>query len=454
MRNVLSSTGNTLRVWAVLGLMASVLAAPLSRAAVGGGGPDIIPSFTQNLGGGSDPVTVTFDPSTTYLPVPDSTAQEYTYQAFWDFGDGNSTLVGAAGGTTAAGVLAPVSHTFGGEAIYVVNLRINILVYNLDPVTHQRLPVSDPSRVANGPQAFTTGQVHVASANFPPTANLVAISSPATGALPYELQVNPSTTFDEDGFVMWAAIDWGDGTAENVRPTPPAIPNVPMRHVYTSPGIYRVTLSVVDNGRVKLGVALPSVPDPRDPQAALAAITIVQQTAAVQDASLLNPKYNPQLSQNYILVQIPGNMVVLKGQFLVDFRRSGEDRFDCVLQSHLFADNLANASVVFTLGGGAAPVTLPAFKTDARGRYQNSATGFLFDFNARKQLLRIKFTHAQLRTAFGLLNSTAVNTNVDVPIKVVINNALMLGATARFTYNATAGSKGIGKNARSYPNGN
>jgi len=415
---------------------------------VGGGGPDIIPLFTQDQGGGTPPVTVTFDPTQTYLPVSNDPNQVYTYTAIWNFGDGTGVVLGGADGSTPDQVLALVSHTYTGVDLYTVTFRIDITV------TNQSLPPSDPSYISKGPSAFVLGQVHTTNVNFQPIPQLDVLSSPATGVLPYVLQITPSASFDGDGFIVWAAIDWGDGSFGLVTPLPPNLPNVVSSHTYVTPGIYRVTLSVIDNGRMTPLTQLPPKPDPRDPNAALQAYIQANTANAVNDLSLLDPKYNPQLKQAAVLVQVPGNMVITKGQFQVNFRRVATDSFDLQLRPNLFPDSIANASVQITLGSGLTPLSLPSFHLDNHGTYVNQALGLLFAFDGRKQVMRIRLTRAKLAAAFGLLNSTAVNGNVDVPVRILFNNSLSLGTTARFVYSATAGGKGVGKKGHSFPDGN
>ncbi|MGD0091083.1 MAG: chitobiase/beta-hexosaminidase C-terminal domain-containing protein [Planctomycetota bacterium] len=426
-----------------------------SGGQVGGYGPDPVPVFVQNVGGGTPPVIVTFDPSQTYLPVSDNPNQVYEYEAIWNFGDGVSGAVGQ-GGTTAAGVLAQASHQYTAAApigtTYTVTFQINVIIFNLT------LAPSDPDYAVKGPSAFTTGQVLIATANFPPAPHLEVLSSPATGDLPYYLQVTASTSFDVDGFIAWAGMDWGDGSFENIpaNQLPPNIPNVIMSHPYVAPGIYRVVLSVIDNGRMAK-TDLPAAPDASNPDAALQTYVKASNLAAIATPSLLNTSTNPQLKKDFVLVQVPGNMVVTKGQFGVSFTRSGADTLDILLRPNLFPDSIANASVQFLLGAGSAPLTFPPFFTDNRGRFQDSAQGFLFSFDVRKRQLHVTLSHSTLSAALlpaNWINSTEVNAAVDVPLRIVINKSLTLGATVRFTYNAKANGKGTGRNGHSYPDGN
>ena len=422
---------------------AGSIGGPNASTAIAGQGNQPIPCFTQDVGGGTGPLNVTFNPACTYLPVAPAN-KVYLYQAVWDFGDASpGLLVPATPNSDPTRALATVSKNFCGDTTFTVTLRIDITIRDVAT-----------GALADGPSSFTQGEVHVANTNFPPTAVVEQLSSPATGTLPYQLVVTASASKDGDGYIIWAAIDWGDGSRELITPLPPNIPTVPLTHSYAAPGIYRVTVSVIDNGRLSVGVPLPSVPSPNDPLSALAAIINFQRGLASLPAAFLDPKFNPQLSQDSILVQVPGNLYVIKGGFTLDFKRANNDKFDVQMHSNLFADSISNVNVSLTIGRGTTPLTLPPFKTDIHGRYRDRATGLQFDFNAKKQVVRIRFSHAKLAAALNVTTGTVVNGNVDVPVRILINNTLLLATTGRFVYNADAGVKGIGKNGLSFPNGN
>jgi len=416
---------------------------PNPSTAIAGQGNLPIPCFTQDVGGGTGPVTVTFNPACTYLPVAPAN-KIYLYQAVWDFGDGTAgLLVPATPNIDPTRALASVSKSYCGDTVFTVTLRIDITVRDVAT-----------NALSDGPSSFTQGEVHIANTNFPPTAVVEQLSSPATGTLPYQLIVTPSASKDSDGFIIWAAIDWGDGSRELITPLPPNIPAVPLTHSYTAPGIYRVTVSVIDNGRIPGGASLASVPSPNDPLSALAAIINFQRSITSLPVAFQDPKFNPQLSQDSILVQVPGNLYVIKGGFTLDFKKANNDKFDVQMHSNLFADSISNVTVNLTIGRGTTPLVLPPFKTDIHGRFRDRTTGFQFDFNAKKQVVRIRFMHAKLAAALNVTTATVVNGNVDVPIKILINNTLPLNTTGRFVYNADAGVKGVGKNGLSFPNGN
>ncbi len=424
-----------------------------AHAQVGGGGPDPIPLIHQDTGGGTNP-TVTFDPSTSYLPAPPAN-QTYQYTLFWDFGDGSSIVTVGPG--TAAQVLVSQVHTFTNPTsppgdftkTFTITLQIDITVTNQSNTT------------SAGPSAKTTSSVRSAFVNYNPTCVLVNNSSPATGDLPYQLNVDPSGSFDEDGFIIWAAIDWGDGSYDLLHTLPPSTSAISALHSYTSPGSYTVTLSIIDNGRMAAGTALDPTPAPNDPYAALATIKNLQHTL-IDNGVLLGPidpntgitifnenKYLPSLRQSSIQVQIPGNLLVVKGKFTADFRNVGNDSFDCTFYLNGSVASVANAQVSVFLGN---TQILSQFTTDLKGNYFNSAQKLKFTITPKKHYMRFQIGSAALQNAFNLQNATVINGYVDIPIRIVITGnggTTSLAAKLRFVYNAKAGVKGTGTNPRS-----
>ena len=416
---------------------------------IGGAGPLPIPCFLETQGeGGTGPVIVTFDPHCTYLPVsPDPTRQVYLYQAIWDFGDGTTQIIPSGSGVSdPLQALANVAHTYTGDSRFTVKLTIQIVLFNL----------VDKS-VNAGPTAFVTGQVHVTPANFPPTPILKVVSSPATGVLPYTLVVDPSDSFDEDGFIVWAALDWGDGSCQIIdlaaHPLP-FIPQLAYTHTYTQPGVFKVALSVIDNGRAGTGVAYPQPPCD-NPQAALESLAGFSSS----NFPSLNPLRGPSLNQDFAVVQVPGSLVVERGGFKVDFKQKNRDSFDVSFRWNTAIETVANVKVTLQLGSKIFPEPLPgqpasSFQTDQAGRYSNGAQGLQFDFNPKKKTVHLKLSHADLAAALRVSNGNVVNGNVDVPVFFIINGVTPVGATVRVVYNSKLGDKGTGTGARSQPNGN
>ncbi len=387
------------------------------RAQVGGRGADPIPAFVQDVGGGTEP-TVNFDPSNSYLPSPPA-GQTYQYTAMWDFGDASAAVVNGPG--TSAVALAPVQHTYPDDVsmLYTVTLRIDVTV------------ISQSNVSSAGPSASTTGQVHSAQVNFPPTLSLVNNSSPPTGQLPYQVNVNVAGSFDEDGFIIWGAIDWGDGSTDLISQLPPSDVALSSLHSYTAPGFYTITLSLIDNGRMDVGTVLDPTPQASDPAGALSTIQALQHTLI--DNGVLVPvstavdynddKFLPILRQQTIQIQVPGNLLVVKGKFTLNFAAQNSDSFDAVFVLNTPVSSVANAKVQVFLGSGSNSLVLSQFTTDLKGNYFNSAQGLQFTVNPRKRFLEFKIKSASLQPAFQIPNSTVVNGYADVPVRIVIMGA-------------------------------
>lgn len=481
-----SRTGRVMQAFtaflvAIVGLQSSSSV----HAQVGGRGQDPIPAFRQDVGGGGGSVavvapatpigvgpTVNFDPAASYLPSP-PTGQTYQYTLIWDFGDGSPVLTVGPGNSGAA--LAPVQHIFpippvfptsafidpntpaGG--LYTVTLRIDVTVGNLSGV-------SSP-----GPSASTNGLVRSAATNYAPVWSLTNNSSPATGALPYQVNVNSAASYDPDGYIIWAAISWGDGSSDLLANLPPSNVAISSLHNYTAPGTYAITLSLIDNGRMAIGTALDPTPSANDPVAALNFIKNLQHSQ-IDTGVLAGPvdpatgrsiytadKYLPILRQEFLQVQVPGNLTVVKGTFTLNFAKQGNDAFDCTFLLNEPVTAVAAAHVKIFFGDPSLPASLvlQEFTTDLKGNYFNQAQGLKFTLTPKKHFMRFQIKSAALQNAFKIGSSTVVNGFVDIPITVQITGPTamtVLSSKIRFVYNARAGAIGKGKNPRSTLVGN
>jgi len=433
----------------VLALMALLVLAPVNAVERG---PIPIACFSQNTGGGTAPVTVTFNPSCTYLPVPTSLNQTFFYRVVWDFGDGTTpSTVPANGSGSITSALAPIAHVFTGARItYTVTMRVDVIIASAD------------GSFSAGPSSQMTSQVQLANANVAPDPGMLNLSpSPSNGALPYTVTIQPNVS-DPDGFILYALLDWGDGTTTRISPIPANVNDPPftVQHTYITPGNFSIRLFEIDNGRLLAGIILPStVANTVDPLQALAEITAFN----TANSGFLAVEYQPVLKQDSIFVQVLGNMQVLKGKFNLKFNTVGKDKFNVSLKTVLFAESAANANVSLRLGSGTrltvngvSTIVNPAFSidftTDAKARFKDSALGFVFDYNGRKQRLTIKLTNATLTKAFGIADTNVINGFADVPIIATINQTV-LATTARFVLNSTMLKGATGKKARTFPLG-
>ena len=186
--------------WAVLGLLGgfALVAGACTQPAPANKLPIAVITATPDAG--DPPLEVTF--SSAGSADPDGTITSYS----WDFGDGSAL-------STAAN---PV-HTFTANGAYVV-----------------RLTVTDNRNVTGS----TTKVIQVGpGANASPTA--IADVSPLSGSTPLEVSFTGSGSSDPDGTVDVHEWDFDDGS--------PVSNEADTTHVYTTPGLYTVTLTVVDN---------------------------------------------------------------------------------------------------------------------------------------------------------------------------------------------------------------
>jgi len=148
---------------------------------------------------GQAPLLLNFDASS-------STGDIAAYS--WDFGDGEI----AAGSTT--------EHTFISAGTYTATL----LVTDSQGASHQdeiTIAVTDPTTVANNP----------------PTAAIS--SSSAIGDAPLQVIFDAATSTDSDGTIISYSWEMGDGGLAS---------GVSVTYTYTTPGTYRPTLTVTDDG--------------------------------------------------------------------------------------------------------------------------------------------------------------------------------------------------------------
>jgi formylglycine-generating enzyme required for sulfatase activity len=124
----------------------------------------------------------------------------------WDFGDG----------TTGSGV--NVTHTYRMVGSYQVTLTVTDN-YGLSDIAPHTVQINES-----------------VTENQPPKA---VISGPTSGSVGETLSFSGADSFDEDGYIVSYAWDFGDGTTGS---------GVNVTHVYTVPGSYQVTLTVTDNG--------------------------------------------------------------------------------------------------------------------------------------------------------------------------------------------------------------
>lgn len=127
---------------------------------------------------------------------------------YWDFGDGEPTT-----GQTA-------SHTYTKAGEYTLSLMV------VDNEDNESVPVTIPViATAPGPQK--------------PIARFTTDPEPASGNVPFSVDFDASASYDLDGSIISYEWDFGDGKS--------ILGSSDISHIYASPGIYTVKLTVHDN---------------------------------------------------------------------------------------------------------------------------------------------------------------------------------------------------------------
>jgi PKD repeat protein len=157
--------------------------------------------FTASPASGPVPLTVQFDASIS--SDPEGSISGYA----WNFGDN----------TQGQGVM--VTHVYQTAGTYTVTLT-----------------VTDKGSMKGTTTRQITGGVQEVITNTPPIANFAA--DKYSGTVPLTVAFDASSSYDSDGTIASYSWDFGDGTTGS---------GVMSSHVYTSPNIYRVSMSVTDN---------------------------------------------------------------------------------------------------------------------------------------------------------------------------------------------------------------
>ena len=211
--------------WAVLGLLGgfALVAGACTQPAPANKLPIAVITATPDAG--DPPLAVTF--SSAGSADPDGTISSYS----WNFGDGSPLSTEAN----------PV-HTFTANGAYVV-----------------RLTVRDNRNVTGS----TTKVIQVGpGANASPTA--IAYVTPISGSTPLEVSFTGSGSSDPDGSIVLHEWDFDDGS--------PVSNEADTTHEYTVPGLYTVTLTVVDNeGAAAVATRVVTVTGNHPPVAAASA---------------------------------------------------------------------------------------------------------------------------------------------------------------------------------------
>ncbi|MCK6500408.1 MAG: hypothetical protein L6Q38_13125, partial [Nitrospira sp.] len=161
------------------------------------------------------------------------------------------------GYTTLANALAPQIVTY--EMTIPEDLQVPLKIEQVVCVRLTLMVANDVNGTGKTTSVYER-VVHLSLVNFPPVANVdLAPSFTNTGMGPLDMLLNMDRSYDQDGFLIYGHIDWGDGTCTILSAADLALlpellgdygegPLVP--HTYVDPGDYVITWSIIDNGRM------------------------------------------------------------------------------------------------------------------------------------------------------------------------------------------------------------
>lgn len=336
--------------------------------------------------------------------------------------------------------------------------------YLLDPTTLAVLGLPfEPLPLicyGTGTEGETSSLSHIVVVNHEPDVRADLIpSSPAEGTAPFTVTIDPSDSWDEDGYFVWFVVDWGDGTCELMPTVPPYEPRQTLSHTYDVAGNYKITISGIDNGRIPVPAVLdaailagtvPALPTPSctGPDAALQAFIDYQENylrpaglVTSPAAPLTDAQQQPRMHQDFIFIEVHGDADVVKARFSLKLSKTGRDFVELKIRPNeaLQATNLLNAPVTVTVGP-----TSYAFTTDFKGRYRDR--NIKFKYNAKKNVMQFLARRQTLTATWSALYGipTQFNTaggNADVPFAVVLNSSDTISGVVRFAYRVKAGRR-------------
>jgi hypothetical protein len=291
-------------------------------------------------------------------------------------------------------------------------------------------------------------------------------ATPNIGLAPHTVTIDPSEAWDEDGYFIWGAIDWGDGSSELIPILPPYKPARTYSHTYFLPGVYKITISGIDNGRIPVPAVLnpfiaagtvPALPTPDcwDPAAALKAYTDYQENFLRPNGIVVTPalpltekQQAPRLRQDFIFISVLGNASLTKGSFGLDFNRAGNDAVSIQFIPNTLPAGSALSSSPMTLTIG---TVVFSFTTDHRARYRDS--NLRFDYNAKKKTIRFQAKRQDLATTWLPLYSIPSGMdvaagNADIPFVLKFKTGETISGVIRFSYSVRAGKRAKSLTAR------
>lgn len=346
-----------------------------------------------------------------------------------------------------------------------------------------RFYIADDANGTNAVETTFVRLLHLSLPNFQSVVNAELGASQSDNIDPgTAVSISLADTWDQDGYPLWGAVDWGDGnvtilTEAQLAQLPELLPD--LQHPaggYAAPGIYGITVSIIDNGRLTLadrpGFRLfQADPNETDPDVVLDE-AIAYQVAnpppnTLEDPNkpgsmvdLLGNRIDPILMQNFIFIRVLGGFSTRTGRFNSALALVGRDTLTLKLQATspltFTPGDVATITLSHPTSGAATPIGSGALSR--RGSFKDPATGLRFRFNQRTGLMIFRINRSDLKNLFQVYRqtgTTVASTTTEIQngyAEVVVLVSGLSGGTpvgtVRFVYNSNT-KKGKGSKPKS-----
>jgi hypothetical protein len=296
---------------------------------------------------------------------------------------------------------------------------------------------------------------------------------PGTG-----VDVDIAQSLDQDGYPLWGAIDWGDGnrtllTLAQLAQLPELLGD--LSHPaggYANSGIYRVTVSIIDNGRLPLAArfGFAAFQESRghagatDPRVVLAD-AIAYQIANPPPYTILNSdppgtmldgaildllgnRIDPILMQDLIFIRVLGGFSVRSGRLSTMLDVVGRDGLTLGTQA---TENLTftpgdTVTVALSHPNTGASTQIGSGPLSANGSFVDRATGLRFRYDQKTRQMMFRLNRSDLKAFFEIFkqsggpasssDQTIQNGYAEVDVTITgLTGATPLGIV-RFVYNS------------------
>jgi len=155
---------------------------------------------------------------------------------FWDFGDGTQDLANTG---------PVVTHDYGTGGAFIASLRVQD---NLGSTGSAR---DSGGEVLGNFQPSHAGRAAGSRPDLAPTV-ILSLAAYSLSIAGQPVDFSSSKSYDPDGVILFRTWDYGDGTRISVT----GVTNDASSHIYSTPGNYNVTLTVIDDGNVSASASI------------------------------------------------------------------------------------------------------------------------------------------------------------------------------------------------------